>query len=389
MQGDNTEDQLAAAYAVEAEEFDDIELLDERKFEKVKMARSLLAKVGYPKAYERNEKGKYILRSKHIRKLMRKLGYTFSDEKGRWIMKPTEPEKKTDNSVEPVEPTPTTSPAPEPAPQQATGKKAIIWVGRAQPWHKGHDTLIQQGIAKLGEVGADMVFVMLVKGAGTSEDKTKNPMDFNQQAELIGAVYANEQKVDVSSLPVPTGSIVDILVIASKQDVIVKGWLSGSDRIEGYRRQLDAFKTDKYKAEFEQKTAPGTPYPIEGDIAFIDVGREEDNSPKPRDKAGKAAAAAEKSAKEDMQAAQASKSEKPTIPVEQMSGSLSRSLVHKLDFGHWFKEVCPTKYLTSSDAKAAYEATYNLLKGVKEEAPVVQDPMSMLKESMTNIFFGG
>jgi hypothetical protein len=304
IHGYNDIDQFAQEYVEDAEEFDEDEMLDERKFEKVKMARNTLSKLGYPKAFERDQKGKYILRSKHIRKLMKKLGYTFIDEKGRWIMDPKEPEVK-DDMAAPVDinTTQDVTSAPE---QQAQGKRAIVWIGRAQPWHKGHDTLIQQGLAKLGEVGADMVFVMLVKGAGTAEDKTKNPMDFNAQAELIGAVYANEEKVDVSSLPVPTGSIVDILVVASKQGIVVKGWLAGSDRIAGYKAQFAAFKTDKYKAEFEQKTAPGTTYPVDGDIVFIDVGREAgDAAPKPRDKAGKAAAAAEKATKDEMLAAKA------------------------------------------------------------------------------------
>lgn len=365
----------------EAEEFEEDEILDERKFEKVKMARNTLSKLGYPKAFERDHKGKYILRSKHIRKLMKKLGYTFIDEKGRWIMDPKEPEVKDDMSA-PVDVNATPDVAPEPE-QPAQGKRAIVWIGRAQPWHKGHDTLIQQGLAKLGEVGADMVFIMLVKGAGTAEDKTKNPMDFNAQAELIGAVYANEQKVDVSSLPVPTGSIVDILVVASKQGVVVKGWLAGSDRIAGYKAQFAAFKTDKYKAEFEQKTAPGTPYPVDGDIVFIDVGREAgDVAPKPRDKAGKAAAAADKATKDDMLAAKAKTSETPVIPVPQMSGSLARMLVSKLDFQHWFKEVCPEKYISAADAKTGYEQTYAILGGAASAEPQVKEAVY---ESIDNI----
>ena len=374
-----------------AEEFEEDEILDERKFEKVKMARNTLSKLGYPKAFERDHKGKYILRSKHIRKLMKKLGYTFIDEKGRWIMDPKEPEVK-DDMAAPVDINTTPDVAPEPE-QQAQGKRAIVWIGRAQPWHKGHDTLIQQGLSKLGEVGADMVFIMLVKGAGTAEDKTKNPMDFNAQAELIGAVYANEQKVDVSSLPVPTGSIVDILVVASKQGVVVKGWLAGSDRIAGYKAQFAAFKTDKYKAEFEQKTAPGTPYPVDGDIAFIDGGREAgDAAPKPRDKAGKAAAAAEKATKDDMLAAKAKTSETPVIPVPQMSGTLARMLVSKLDFQHWFKEVCPQKYLGASEASAGYQQAYDILGGGASSQPEVKEAVyesiDNLRNNLKSIFEG-
>ena len=45
--------------------------------------------------------------------------------------------------------------------------KVIIWNGRAQPWHIGHDNMVQIGKQTLEEVGADAVYIMIVKGTQT------------------------------------------------------------------------------------------------------------------------------------------------------------------------------------------------------------------------------
>ena len=49
--------------------------------------------------------------------------------------------------------------------------KVIIWNGRAQPWHIGHDNMVQIGKQTLEEVGADAVYIMIVKGTQTSQDE--------------------------------------------------------------------------------------------------------------------------------------------------------------------------------------------------------------------------
>ena len=243
------------------EEFEEDEILDERKFEKVKMARNMLSKLGYPKSYERNKEGKYILRSKHIRKLMTKLGYIFSDEKSRWIANAKDEPKPIE------EPTPVDVSSPELV-SQDTGteellpKNAIIWVGHIKNWGEEHNKVIEKGIESLDDVGANMLFIIPVK-----EDEDID--NFTQQTEVLLNLYKDNEKIDVSSIAVPTSSIVDIFAVASKQKIIVKGWLSGSEFIDDYKKQFESFKSNKYKEEFEQKTRPGTPYPFNSDIIFI------------------------------------------------------------------------------------------------------------------------
>ena len=52
-------------------------------------------------------------------------------------------------------------------------KRVIIWNGRAQPWHLGHDAMVRKGKKALADTGADAIYIMLVKGAASSKDKSR------------------------------------------------------------------------------------------------------------------------------------------------------------------------------------------------------------------------
>lgn len=348
----------------QAEMFDEDEVLDERKFEKVKMARNVLSRLGYPKAYQRDNNGKYIFRSKHIRKLMKKLGYQFSDEKGRWIAQDIAPEKGNPETSS-TTPTPIIS---EPKPEKSADaaeteqKKAIICVGHARPWHKGHDRLVTEASNHVKEIGANIVFIMIVKEKAEDTPQAP-PMDFAQQIKLVETIYNNIDGVDISSIPVPTESIVDVMAVAARQNVIIKGWIVEDDKAEEIKNQYHVFKTDKYKGDFEQKTKPGTPYPIEGDVQIISANNKQ-NEVKENDQANKAAA-----------------SQQPIIPANQMTDELARNLVHKLDFNHWFKEVCAQKFLHIDSVKSGYNEAYSILSGENK-----QNIFESLRRNLTDLF---
>jgi hypothetical protein len=120
--------------------------------------------------------------------------------------------------------------------------------------------------------------------------------------------------------------------------------MAGAKHLDGYKKQFDAFKVDKYKNEFEQKTAPGTPYPYENDIEFITV-----------------------------------------VSSKEMTGTKARELASKLSFPYWFAEVCPTKYNKEESAKEGYRDVYNQLTGKVTETYLEQ----RLRPNIEQIFFGG
>jgi len=380
---------------------EDFEVLDERvrqrKFEKVKMARRILVKHGFP-AFSRKdiidkagrERNSYVIKSPKVKELMKDFNYTFNDQLGKWIKSSKKDEKKKETTMDNSIQTTDTNVEPEQKPELSTNsKKVILWVGRAQPWHKGHDVLIQAGLERVNKGEADSVMILLIKGAGTGENKETNPLDITNQINLLKGVYSTEgSKVLISDIPSTTGSIVDILVAAQKNKVVVVGWLAGSDRIGTYQAQYDRFKTDKYKDEYTQK-AGDVPYPIHGDIQFISINRAE--LAQDQVKTGKRLTKDEKAALEknklnqmDIMAQAASQTDTPTITVDKISGTIARYLVTKLDFEHWYKEISPAKYLQSQSCKLAYQEIYYILGG---QHKVSEQYFEHFKQELHNLFF--
>jgi len=125
-------------------------------------------------------------------------------------------------------------------------KKVVIWNGRAQPWHKGHDEMIQIGKQAAKELGADLVYIILVKGEGTGEDLDKNPLSEEEQYQLVKSVYEEDPSVEVSNRFSNSSFIVDLLSGVHDKGYEVVGWLAGDDRIEKYQNALRSFSPSRY-----------------------------------------------------------------------------------------------------------------------------------------------
>jgi len=125
-------------------------------------------------------------------------------------------------------------------------KRVIIWNGRAQPWHIGHDAMIKKGKKMLKALGADAVYIMLVKGSGTSKDKSKNPLSEKEQYDLVTSIYDRDPQVIVADKFPKSGFIVDLLEDIHDKGYKVAGWLAGADRIGEYQKTLRAFSPSLY-----------------------------------------------------------------------------------------------------------------------------------------------
>jgi nicotinamide mononucleotide adenylyltransferase len=299
-----------------AEEFEEVEILDERKFEKVKMARNLLSKLGHPKAYERNEKGKYILRSKDIRKLMRKLNYEFDAAKGRWLLVSKKKKKKSDDGEAKI------SAPPQSAEKDDTPiapRHTVLWVGNAQPWHKDHD----EAIKFIQSSANAKIIIMLSKDL---EEKTPvTPIGFTSRYELLKAIYQNKENISISDTPLPSTELVDIFAQASNQGITIDGIIVQENLVDVYKEKFNEFKSGIHKVEFEQKTKPGTPYPFKDNVIFV-----KDNV---------------------------------TNDMTAMTEEKARELAKVQDFNMWFKDVCPEDEIENTLVKTKYHETYIIIKG--------------------------
>ncbi len=190
---------------------------------------------------------------------------------------------------------------------------AIIWIGRAQPWHKGHDKMIQIAKNKLGETQAEKILIILVKGGGSSEKVLENPLSFSEQKGLIEEVYANDDQVDVCEIPVKSASSNEIWKVIEKTNYYVAGWLAGNDRIDNYNNDLSKFNANMWITDHNF-------IPIRvnnkglSDVKFIET---------------------------------------PRV----FSGSEARMSSLNMPFKEWYKKIKPP----NSNATQAYEKIYNIL----------------------------
>ena len=106
-------------------------------------------------------------------------------------------------------------------------KEYELFLGRFQPLHKGHATVI-------GKMKNPIV--ALVKGGKSSSDKNKNPLSLKDQARLIKKAYPNAIVIEVKN-----GYIPDIAEELLKKNMKVTAVWAGEDRRAGYERQLSSY----------------------------------------------------------------------------------------------------------------------------------------------------
>jgi len=104
-------------------------------------------------------------------------------------------------------------------------------LGRFQPWTAGHNALFAQ-------TQENNVVIGIVKGKKSSEDKERNPLDFETQKEVIEAMKNPriKQVIAVESAFIPA-------VISQLRDdgLEVVEVLAGSDRVKGYQYMADRY----------------------------------------------------------------------------------------------------------------------------------------------------
>ena len=215
-------------------------------------------------------------------------------------------------------------------------KRVIIWNGRAQPWHIGHDAMIKKGKKALAETGADAIYIMLVKGAGSSEDKTKNPLSDKEQYDLVSSIYKGDSEVIVADKFPKSGYIVDLMQDLHDKGYKVAGWLAGADRIGDYMKTLRSFSPSLYLEDHDYS-------PIDkdenGDVLVKLI-------------------------------------ETPRI----MSGTQARESALQSDFETWYSNVAPQGI--SSDAKMQYKIAYDEIRNAAGVEPI-EETSSMAGGNVT------
>jgi len=135
--------------------------------------------------------------------------------------------------------------------------KVAVFMGRFQPPTKAHLSIIKQ----IEQREHLPVVVAIVRGSKTSQNKSKNPFDFETQKAIFRACLNNVEIIQVSTGFI--GEFVDILRRENKEPVVL---YCGSDRLSGYQQQVNRYKT-QLNLNLVVKEIPRT----EGDISATKV----------------------------------------------------------------------------------------------------------------------
>jgi len=121
-------------------------------------------------------------------------------------------------------------------------------VGRFQPcMHKGHLQMIK-----------DMKYrpcVVMIDAPGTSQDKNKNPLTWDERYDIIQEALFPTYGDEVMFYEYHNGYIPDIIRMLREDDFDVKELIAGPDRIAEYKKKVDRLNqllntSDKISLEY-------------------------------------------------------------------------------------------------------------------------------------------
>lgn len=127
--------------------------------------------------------------------------------------------------------------------------RTIVWIGRAQPWHKGHHAMIVKGIEEAKNRNATEILIMLVRGEQTSKDIVSNPLNESEQINLIKSIYdtfdwsaagvdASNVRVVVNDKPLKSAYVGEIVKDLYDNNRQMVGLLVGTDRVKSFAHQF-------------------------------------------------------------------------------------------------------------------------------------------------------
>lgn len=329
IQGQHDEDPESwEVWEESAEDLNELEILDEKRLERIKLARKLLRKIGYTNVFSRDYKNKYIIRAKRINDLMDKLGYEFDILSKKWIKKGkrTNTNKSNkdinvnDNSNE----------------HYIESNNSIIWVGHANPWHKGHDLAIEKAIASLDTYGANKIYLLIVD---------EEELGFKNKYNLLQKIYSDNDKIEISKYVVNSKSITDVFTIANKLKINIKAWIIRDTDI--YADAFEKFKNGDYKQDYVEKNPEGN-IPFNQDINFIIMDSSEDVD-------------------NNQIISNVKKSNEYLIPTNELTSELCRELAKVIDFSSWIKQIVQEDVKNKSNILLDYKNFYLEFKGEQKD----------------------
>jgi len=128
--------------------------------------------------------------------------------------------------------------------QSTDGDRVLIWVGRAQPWHKGHTAMIKTGLHACDNFGFNKLVIIPVRGI-QSQTSVNNPLNLAQQHACMrhSLKMLDDERIKILD-PIRSAAPYEILIALRLNKMKLAGWLAGEDRCNKYADAL--FVMDKH-----------------------------------------------------------------------------------------------------------------------------------------------
>jgi hypothetical protein len=124
--------------------------------------------------------------------------------------------------------------------------RAIVWVGRAQPWHKGHHNMITECLKNLEATGCDKVVILLVHGYESSKNDIENPLSFEAQLNVLYTLYGDDDRIVICNSYLRSAYIANVLSALHQLSMRLGGWICGPDRVPTYTESLRQFSVEQF-----------------------------------------------------------------------------------------------------------------------------------------------
>lgn len=113
-------------------------------------------------------------------------------------------------------------------------KKADLWIGRAQPWHSGHNLMIKN---------SENVVIHFV----LSKVDENNPLSGEERYAFVSNLYKNNQNVFINKFYTDSAYLPSVFSTLFACPFQIESILCGPDRIDSYQQQLEQIDSDFFE----------------------------------------------------------------------------------------------------------------------------------------------
>jgi len=113
-------------------------------------------------------------------------------------------------------------------------QNADLWIGRAQPWHSGHDRMLEKD---------KNIIIHLI----SSNIDEKNPLSGEERYLFLNSLYENNKNIFINKFYTDNAYLPSVFSTLFAAPFSVKRVLCGPDRFDSYKKQINEIDSDFFE----------------------------------------------------------------------------------------------------------------------------------------------